>query len=1119
MRSRIRVLVLFFALASAVTGVRAAAPPEPPNPKPSPALNAALSALGKDFDRARVPEYIRIIDEAERRLPPTAGPVDRAYLHEGRTLLLLYLGRPAAAAAEALRAAREWHVAGDGPGEVLGLAVAGALRYELRPEEGDRLLRRAMELARSEKRRPMAARKALEHAAAMALARGPFAAGKFDPARVDLAKLKAGILSPGIARPTCILALAVADLELAHDPDWSDVAKTIGLAATVALLEGDLSAARLYHERALAVEEAHLGPEAVVDRLKLLGICAQAQGDLAAADRYFGRAVDHAVLARLTPLSISEARILRGVLLRMRGDFAGARDVLLQAWRERAGATAPPEAVAEALLNLMLVSLSQGDAAGALQQGQQALDLLDGIRDLDKTSIRGQLIDRVRGVILTNMGTAALTQNRLSEARDYLRRARELQERRDPAGPDAALILANLGAIELQLGALDRSRAYFQQALRIGRGPVRIGALELICYTNLGVIALKQGDLSRAESYLQHARAIQERRAPGSPEVSSTLHDLAYVASLRHNLPRAARLEADAWRLALKQPLIAAEAQEGPAVASSQAMFSAALALYEFRQHHWEHAFAVAEAGRARALQQLLGERRTLLRAAGGATWTAYQQAIAAANVASERLAQAVSAEDAARDNARAARAGPAGERAAAGALLAARTRQNQSARTEYVARAAERDRLAAEVTRRAPRAFPRPVSLAEARLSLPADRLAVSFSVGEQGTLLFLIRPAAGTTRHGPPAPGLSVFWIPVTPAALRAEVERFRAVVSRPGTAAAEAESAGRRLFTRLFPPAAAAEIRRASRVLISPDDVLWEVSFAALVTNARGAPRYLGEKPLTYAQSLTLFQASQKEIWTPASDHRVTALVVGNPQFETGALPSEASLPGERSFLLSGRAAPPPLPGAEAEAREVSSLYGCTPLLGAAATEEAVRERLPAAEMVHFATHFYLDPERPMSSGLLLAAPSGAQTESATERDGVLQAWELFSQFHLHADLVVLSACESGRGASSRGSGLVGVTSALQYAGARSVIASQWRVADERTGRLMLEFHRNVRRGLPKDRALAAAMAALRGQADSAHPYYWAPFLLVGDPETHLARLAPPAAVGLATRRRLP
>jgi CHAT domain-containing protein len=324
----------------------------------------------------------------------------------------------------------------------------------------------------------------------------------------------------------------------------------------------------------------------------------------------------------------------------------------------------------------------------------------------------------------------------------------------------------------------------------------------------------------------------------------------------------------------------------------------------------------------------------------------------------------------------------------------------------------------------------------------------------------------------------------------------------------------------LAKLFPEGARKAIAAAERLLISPDGPLWEVPFAALVTNASGAPRYLGAgKAITYAPSLALFAQSRTEPRRLAPGEKLSAVVVGNPIFKRPVLlasakpssrrhdvkhevatltPEAAPGFGERSYLFLDGRRPEPLPETKQEAIAVARLYGSTPLLGEQATEATLRQHVEEADVIHLATHGYLHPVRPMSSGVLLTAPKKEPEPGETDNDGALEAWEIYSQLRLKAELVVLSGCETGRGQAVKGEGLIGLTRALQYAGARSTVASQWKVADRSTATLMMAFHRSLRQGLPKDEALQKAMAQLRQSRTTSDPYFWAPFILVGDPD---------------------
>jgi CHAT domain-containing protein len=111
-------------------------------------------------------------------------------------------------------------------------------------------------------------------------------------------------------------------------------------------------------------------------------------------------------------------------------------------------------------------------------------------------------------------------------------------------------------------------------------------------------------------------------------------------------------------------------------------------------------------------------------------------------------------------------------------------------------------------------------------------------------------------------------------------------------------------------------------------------------------------------------------------------------------------------------------------------------------------------------------------------------------------LLQAGEIFD-LKLNADLVVLSACQTGLGKLIRGEGMVGLTRAFMYAGTPSVVVSLWSVSDISTADLMAEFYKNlIINKLSKTDALRKAQLALINNPGFSHPFYWAPFILVGD-----------------------
>jgi CHAT domain-containing protein len=194
--------------------------------------------------------------------------------------------------------------------------------------------------------------------------------------------------------------------------------------------------------------------------------------------------------------------------------------------------------------------------------------------------------------------------------------------------------------------------------------------------------------------------------------------------------------------------------------------------------------------------------------------------------------------------------------------------------------------------------------------------------------------------------------------------------------------------------------------------------------------------------------------------------------------------------RSLALS------PLPATRKEVQGIARLFPGTAdvFLGAEATEERAKAIGRDAAYVHIASHALLDEHLALNSALVFTIPSEQRPDRA---NGLLQVWEVFEQVRLDADLVTLSACETGLGMEVSGEGLIGLTRAFQFAGARSVVASLWSVADESTADLMTRFYSELRAGKSKDEALRSAqLGAIRGQTAYSHPFHWAAFQLFGD-----------------------
>jgi CHAT domain-containing protein/tetratricopeptide (TPR) repeat protein len=218
-------------------------------------------------------------------------------------------------------------------------------------------------------------------------------------------------------------------------------------------------------------------------------------------------------------------------------------------------------------------------------------------------------------------------------------------------------------------------------------------------------------------------------------------------------------------------------------------------------------------------------------------------------------------------------------------------------------------------------------------------------------------------------------------------------------------------------------------------------------------------------------------------------------------TAADPPRAVASGTRDavFRSDWRGDYVPLPEARNEGRAVAALFTKSLFVaGPEAKKAKVVSELPRYDILHFATHGYLDAKDGMRSGLILA-----QENRGTEEDTVLNAREIAS-LPLAAEMAVLSACHTGQGQSSSGEGVLGLAWAFRAAGVPCVVASQWSVDDAATKEWMLTFYGALKAGKPKDDAVQVAMLAVKKTHPS--PYYWAAFELIGD--------ATPLRVGLGS-----
>ncbi|MCX7974046.1 MAG: CHAT domain-containing protein, partial [Candidatus Aminicenantes bacterium] len=290
---------------------------------------------------------------------------------------------------------------------------------------------------------------------------------------------------------------------------------------------------------------------------------------------------------------------------------------------------------------------------------------------------------------------------------------------------------------------------------------------------------------------------------------------------------------------------------------------------------------------------------------------------------------------------------------------------------------------------------------------------------------------------------------------------------------------------------------------RIIIIPDDILHYLPFESISILKNGRNKWLIENfTISYAPSLT----SIKEIIERRNDNGKRAkkylLAIGNPLLEVnGNNSSKNSQVVLKSFYEPG--VDVTLDSLRFSTQEVERISSYFPLekkkvlVAEEAAEERVKEiDLTQYKIIHFATHCIIDDKKPARSSIIL------KLDQDPQEDGLLQVREIFN-LRLNADLVTLSACQTGKGALIRGEGIEGLNRAFFYAGASSLILSLWSVNDQATSQLMQRFYFYLKKRFSVEIALQKAKLELIRSKILSHPFYWAAFIAYGNTQITIIR----------------
>jgi CHAT domain-containing protein/Tfp pilus assembly protein PilF len=869
------------------------------------------------------------------------------------------------------------------------------------------------------------------------------------------------------------------------------------------------------------------------------GYMFQARGELEQSERYLRQGL--AIRERSAPDSAALAQSLQnlGDTLIMHGDLAEAESFHLRAlsiWER-----VQPNSSYHAGL---LVDLSSGaDARGDLAKAEEYLH--------QALEIQRKLQPRGPGTAasLNNLGLILQERGQLAEAEESFEQSLAIKEELAPDSLNVAITLGNIGSVLLERGDLAKAESYLRRSLAIREKVVPKSAFVGIAYSELGDLFRQRHDLVQAEDYYRKALAVQEATAPGGRETADAWQNLGDTAwekgdnteaernylqalKIREKLSRASAAYAETlialarvarskqqWDSAEQRFREGFDALEGQTaqLGGSEGARAGFRARYEdyykdyvdllMRRGKPELAFGVLEQSRARSLLEVLSAAHVDIRAGVDSSLLSLEKRLhGEISAKSDRRIQLLNDPHTADK-------------------LAAVDKEIEDLFTQQSlvkARIRESSPGYAALTR------PEPLTAAQVQKLLDANTVLLEYSLGAERSYVFAAGRDSIVVRELPRRLAVEELARRV----YESLTARNRLAQQTPAHGAASRRAADdnyARLSLELSKAvlgSVASEIQHKRLVIVS-DGALQYIPFAALPDPAAGLATW---RPLILDHEVVnLPSASVLALLRRQEDARRPALktvaVLADPvfsahdgRFGSGSnrtandtrsrglappVPADSLSAGDladetltRSVRDVGLAGLSRLPFTRLEAEAIMNLAPPGKSMNAldfeATRAAATSPELGQYRIVHFATHGLLDSEHPELSGLVFSLVD----HQGKPQSGFLPLESVYNM-NLPAELVVLSACETGLGKDISGEGLIGLTRGFMYAGASRVIASLWSVNDVATAELMTRFYQGVLHdGKPPAEALRRAQAQMWKTARWKSPYYWAAFQIQGE-----------------------